>query len=101
MKNIYKVAALGSLISLANCQSGKISEDKPIIVTNTYTLQTCDKEAKALFIEMQQNDQNFTGFINTDNQHKIPETQKKFKIGKQISGNSVKSYFDGIYLTRE
>ena len=102
MKNIYKLIALGAVITVTNCQSKKeFNATQNAQITNTYTMQTCDKESKALFVEMKQNGENFTGFISTDNQHKIPEMQKKFKVGKQILGATAKTHLDGIYLTRE
>lgn len=102
MKNIYKLITLSTVLTLANCQSKKEFEsDKPAQVTNSYIMQTCDRESKALFVEMEQNGESFTGFISTANQDKIPETQKKFKIGRSISGAVTKAHFDGIYLTYE
>ena len=102
MKNIYKLVAVSSLFTLANCQSQKeFDTKKPALVTNTYTMQTCDRESKALFVEMTQNGESFTAFISTDNQQKIPEMQRKFKVGKHISGEIIKTHLDGIYLTRE
>ena len=102
MKNIYKLIALGTVITVANCQSKKeFNATQNAQITNTYTMQTCDKESKALFIEMKQNGESYTGFISTDNQHKIPKMQKKFKVGKHVSGETLKTHLDGIYLTRE
>ncbi len=101
MNNIYKLAAIGSLLSLTNCQSEKQLDDKSALVTGTYILQTCDKEERAFFIELKQNDETFTAFISTQNKHKIPSAQKKYRVGQHVSGALIKTTFDGVYQVRE
>ncbi len=101
MNNIYKLAVIGALSSLTNCQSEKQLDDKSALITGTYILQTCDKEEKAFFIEVTQNNEHFTGFISTQNKHKIPSAQKKFQVGKHVLGADIKKTFDRIHQIRE
>lgn len=101
MNTIFKLIAVSSLFSLTNCQSEKQLDDKSALITDAYVLQTCDKEEKAFFIEVTQNNEHFTGFISTHNAQKIPSAQKKFQVGKHILGADIKKTFDGIYQTRE
>ena len=97
-KNIYKLIAVASAFSLTDCVA---TQEKNAQVVNTYSMQTCDREEKAYFVELEHNNQKYTGIISTDNAHRIPETEKKFKIGKHVSFNDACQHFDILYLERE
>ena len=99
-KNIQKIALLGIVLSLSNCTTTKKNQNDAV-VTNTYSLQTCDRESQAYFVEMEHKGTSYTGFISTDNPHKIPETKQKFKIGTSVPVKNLSSHFDGIYRTYE
>lgn len=96
-QTIYKFAAIGIALSTINCTP----KHKNLQVTNTYTLQSCDKEEKVYFVEMQEKSDSFTGFIDTKNKNKLQTTQQKFKIGTHTTYEIAKAHFDGIYPTHE
>ncbi len=96
---LFKLLALGSVITLSACNHNK--PHNSLQVTNTYTLQSCDRETRAYFVEMQNKDSHYTGFIQSGNEAKIPETRKKFRIGSHTTIEIAKAHFDGIYHTYE
>lgn len=99
-KNIYTLALAGAFFSLSSCSSSKGTEFDTE-VTRTYTLNTCDREAKAFFAEVSHQGTDFTAFISTQNQHLIPNTEKKFKVGTHTTMKEIQTHFDGVYNTYE
>ena len=95
--NFYKLAALGIILSATNCTP----KHQNLKITDTYTLQTCDKEESVYFVEMQSPKKSFTGFINQKNTKKVVETKEKFKIGTHTTYEIAKAHFEGIYPTYE
>ena len=96
---LFKLLALGSAITLSSCNHNKHLNS--LQVTNTYTLQSCDRETRAYFVEMQNKNHHYTGFIQSGNEEKIPETRKKFRIGSHTTIEIAKAHFDGVYRTHE
>ena len=96
---LFKLLALGSIVTLSACTHNK--HNNSLQVTNTYTLQSCDRETRAYFVEMQNKNNHYTGFIRSGNEEKIPETRKKFRIGSHTTIEIAKAHFDGIYHTYE
>ena len=100
-QTFYKLLALGSVFSLSACNHANQNNSTTLKVTNTYTLQSCDRETRAYFVEMQGHDKHYTGFIQTGNEHRILETEKKFKIGSHTAIDLAKAHFDGFFNTYE
>ncbi len=96
---LYKLLALGSVFTLSACNHNK--PNNSLRVTNTYSLQSCNKENRAYFVEMQNKESHYTGFIQTGNEERIPETEKKFKIGTHTTIDIARAHFDGFFNTYE
>ena len=91
---------MGALLNLSNCSTTK-DKDLDTEITNTYIINTCDKEERAYLIEMKHKGESYTGFISTQNQHLIPSAQKKFKVGMHTNMQNMRNQLDGVYRTHE